>query len=463
MTQEVYFAHKNICVRVAMFPYRVIQIGLASILILLSLWATAQDTGLSLDALMGGSSSAEAAASSIMDGSGSLDAAAPSLDLDTIHAGRAIVQQRNAYSNLQSFDRNIASQCNCTTNNSCFDLSAGLQYEQVISAANEAETSLSDSMQTICQSWPGAGQAAQSMSAIETRMEIADKILLAINQVDGSAAEVRSQLTQQENRMRQAIAQQQEAANPGFNWGQFTAMTVGVVAGGIGNLDASQQAEILSSITLDSMNGGGSMSSFQGTMDSLNAELATMQSQIQVDVPSGWQAYDVNAPINDLALETQMINQAAEDLAHTMMGEQVDISNRSYASQASVPDASSLLQGLGGGSNTASVSSLSGSANGFDPAMRPGGATNYDLVGNSSGIQGSSTANSVGSGEGYINETYTFTCPGGSTASFPIITTTRVCAEAMKRYARVYSCNLYEEFEAVEREMNSLCADDIFE
>lgn len=408
---------------------------------------TESESGLSLSDLMGPASD-------------TYDASAASLDLNTIDAGRAIIRQKQAYSSLVSMDNRITSECHCVGSDSCFSLVGNLRHQQVIDSAYSAQSSFSETLMTVCNSWPGAGPEGQTTQMIDTRLDIASKVLSAIDEVNQSADDAYAQLRQQDTKISNAIASQQNA-NSGFNWGQFAAMSVGVIAGGVADLDATQQAEIFSSITMDSMNGGGSMSNFQGTMDSLNNELAAMQSQIQADVPAGFEGYNFNAPADNLALETQMINEAAEDLARTLMGEQVDVSNRSYAVQSAVPDASSLLQSIGSGSVASSTPSVQGSSSGFDPAMRPGGATDYDLVGNSSGIQGASTAANH-SGDGVINETYSFTCPSGAQANIPIVTMSATCASAMKRYARVMSCNLIDEFESAQRQYESSCAADMF-
>lgn len=434
---------------------------------LLLMPALALAQGLSLDELMG---TPQPAAPGVTPSPASApnrvpDPASASLDLSTIEAGQAVVRQRNAFADLQTADLRISNQCSCVSSNSCFDLGYNLQYEQVRNAASKAQVSLHDTLRTVCQSWPGVGQPNQTMDMIATRRKIAGKIQTALDQVNSSATDLSRQLAQQDNEIRQAIARQQEAANPGFNWGQFTAMTVGVVAGGIGNLDVTQQAEILTSITMDSMNGGGTMNSFQGTMESLNAELASMQTQVQVDVPAGWEGYDLNASADNMMRKNQMMNEAAEDMARTLMGEQVDTSNRSYQL-----DTSSLLDGLTLSGDPSepdygSVSS-SASANGFDPAMRPGGATQYDSVGNSSGIQSTSTpgSNVASRDDTVINETYRFTCPSGTQSQpIPIVADSRVCAEAMKRFAKVYSCNLFEEYEAAQLDMNRVCASNMFE
>lgn len=371
---------------------------------------------------------------SILGGGGApvqQDAAAASLDLGTIEAGRALVQQRNAFADLQAADRGIRSQCSCASSNSCFDLSYGLNYDQTIEAAGQAEVSLNEAMQTICSSWPGPGQAGQTLEMISTRMEIANKIRAAMSEVDSSANQAANQLAAQDNEIRRAIAAQQEAANPGFNWGQFAAMAVGAAAGGLGNLDPTQQAEILTSITMDSMNGGGSMSNFQGTMNSLNAELASMQQSLNTTtygVGSGGYGYDID-PMQNYMMETQRINQAAEDIANALMGNP--------------------------------TSSSGGGGIGFDPAMRPGGVTGYDMVGNSSGIQGSSSAG--GGGGGVINETYSFTCPSGTQANIPIVADSQACANAMKTYSKVMSCNLIDEMESAQRQYESACAAEIYQ
>ena len=230
---------------------------------------------------------------------------------------------------------------------------------------------------------------------------------------------------------------------------------------------------------MDSMNGGGTMSNFQGTMNSLNAELASMQQSYSSQSFTGYGGYD--DPMANLARETQMINEAAEDIARTMMGEEVDISSRSYyaGEPGTVPSLDALMSSVGSGgaipgsaatgypqpSGLPASSAPAGSAIGFDPAMRPGGATAYDAVGNSSGIQGTSTpGSSVPSRDDtIINETYSFTCPSGTQGNVPIIADSQVCAAAMKRFAKVYSCNLFEEFESAQLEMNRVCASNMFE
>ena len=235
-------------------------------LLVIGSYSHAQSEGLSLDELMGGA---------VVQ-----DAASASLDLSTIEAGRALVRQRNGYADLQETDRYIRDTCSCAYNNSCFDLGGSLSFNETRNAANKAEASLSQTMQTICRSWPGAGDSSQTLAMMDTRSKIADKIVGAISQVESSSQDIRSQLQQKDNQIRQAIAQQEEDSSPSFNWGQFAAMTIGAAAGGIGSLDAASQVEILTSITMDSMNGGGGIGNFQSTMNSLNADLAQMQQSL---------------------------------------------------------------------------------------------------------------------------------------------------------------------------------------
>lgn len=398
-----------------------IAIGLA----LTGSLSLAQNSGLSLDQLMGGSPAApspaqpqapqqtqqalssepvEQTSSSNLSldqllapsrtASTALDA---SLDLGTIQEGRQLAIRRDAATQLTELDRRIGQRCSCTSG-SCYDLrNINISQSSVIDAADEAEIALNDQVASVCQNWPGAGGANQNLAMIETRMEIADRVMGALNQIDSAANDMANQLEQQDAEIRYAIAQQEEQ-NSGFNWGQFAAMSVGVVAGGIGNLDVNSQAEIMSSIVADSFNGGGSMSNFESTMDSLNADLASMQQSFNTG--SG---YDIP----------------------------------SY-------DTGSLMSG---------GPSIGGSSAGFDPSMAP----------SSIGGPDSSTPTSSSGSSGVIQETYNFSCPNSTTqGSVPIVADSPACAAAMRNYGKVMSCNLIDEMESAQRQYERACAAEIF-
>lgn len=328
-----------------------------------------------------------------------------SLDLGTIQEGRQLAIRRDAANRLTEMDRRIGQRCSCTSG-SCYDLrNINISQSAVIDAANEAEIALNDQIASVCQNWPGAGSTNQDLAMIETRMEIANSVMGALNQIDSAANGMANQLEQQDAEIRYAIAQQQEQ-NSGFNWGQFAAMSVGVVAGGIGNLDVNSQAEIMSSIVADSFNGGGSMSNFQSTMDSLNADLATMQQSFNTGSGSGYDIPSYEMP--------------SIDTGTTMSG----------------------------GPSMAGSSSA-----GFDPSMAP----------SSIGGPDSSTPNSSSGASGVIQETYSFSCPNSTTqGNVPIVADSPACAAAMRDLARVYSCNLIDEMETTQRAYERACAAEIY-
>lgn len=442
-----------------------------SFILLMALWfvvtplsSFGQD--LSLDKLMADTSQQAhenaAVTSSRVSSSMSVDPTAPSLDLSTIEAGRAALERQKIYQILLAQDTRIQEQCNCNSS-SCFGLDGRYDNAPIREAASEAAGSLKTTLTTLCGNWAGPGEPDQSLSMLQKRRELASKFETALGQIDNSAQDIRRQLKAKDVEATRLIAAQKEAANPGFNWGQFTAMAVGVVAGGAADLSLDQQAQVLSAITLDSMNGGGDMSNLQGTLGSLTNELKASQAQLQT--PNIWNGVDINAPAANLAFENQRITDAANDLANIVMGKEVDISNRSYAVAGS--NATPSLDALMGDSvsNSSGAGQVTGSVTGFDPAMRSGGATSYDAVGNSSGIQGTTTAGSdvASRSDTVVNETFRFTCPSGTESRpIPIVADSRACADAMKRFAKVYSCNLFEEFETAQLEMNRLCASNMF-
>lgn len=404
-----------------------IAIGLA----LTGSLSLAQNSGLSLDQLMGGSPAApspaqpqapqqtqqalssepvEQTSSSNLSldqllapsrsSSTALDA---SLDLGTIQEGRQLAIRRDAASQLSDMDRQIRQRCSCTAS-SCYDLrNLNISQTSVIDAANEAETALNDQVTSVCQNWPGAGSTNQDLAMIQTRTDIANGVMGALNQIDSAANNMASQLEQQDAEIRYAIAQQEEQ-NSGFNWGQFAAMSVGVVAGGIGNLDVNTQAEIMSSIVADSFNGGGGMTNFQSTMDSLNADLASMQQSFNTG--SGYDLPSYEMP--------------SIDTSTPMSGG----------------------PSMGGGGNA-----------GFDPSMAP----------SSIGGPDSSAPTSSSASSGVIQETYSFSCPNSTTqGSVPIVADSPACAAAMRNYGKVMSCNLIDEMESAQRQYESACAAEIY-
>lgn len=332
--------------------------------------------------------------------SSALDA---SLDLGTIQEGRQLAMRRDASNRLLDLDRRIRQSCSCSSS-SCYDLrNINISQSAVIDAANEAEVALNDQVTSVCQSWPGAGSSNQDMAMIETRTEMANRVLGALNQIDSTANEMATNLEQQDADIRYAIAQQEEQSS-GFNWGQFAAMSVGVVAGGIGNLDVNTQAEIMSSIVADSFNGGGSMSNFESTMDSLNADLASMQQSFSTGSGNVIPSYDVPG------IDTSSIMSAGN--------------------------------GMGGGSSA-----------GFDPSMAP----------SSIGGPDSSTPTSSSGSSGVIQETYNFSCPNSTTqGSVPIVADSPACAAAMRNYGKVMSCNLIDEMESAQRQYERACAAEIY-
>jgi hypothetical protein len=62
-----------------------------------------------------------------------------------------------------------------------------------------------------------------------------------------------------------------------------------------------------------------------------------------------------------------------------------------------------------------------------------------------------------------VNETYHYTCASGTSGAAPIKSYSTSCANAMKRYARVAGCNLYEEQEAAQNAYYSACASEMYE
>ncbi|MCB1704166.1 MAG: hypothetical protein KDI17_04840 [Halioglobus sp.] len=61
-----------------------------------------------------------------------------------------------------------------------------------------------------------------------------------------------------------------------------------------------------------------------------------------------------------------------------------------------------------------------------------------------------------------VDETYRYTCASGTTGAAPIKSYSTACANAMKRYARVAGCNLYEEQEAAQNAYYSACASEMY-
>lgn len=86
--------------------------------------------------------------------------------------------------------------------------------------------------------------------------------------------------------------------------------------------------------------------------------------------------------------------------------------------------------------------------------------------GSSDGRGGSKTGSISGSGDTrsfVVDETYHYTCASGTSGAAPIKSYSTACANAMKRYARVAGCNLYEEQEAAQNAYYSACASEMYE
>lgn len=63
----------------------------------------------------------------------------------------------------------------------------------------------------------------------------------------------------------------------------------------------------------------------------------------------------------------------------------------------------------------------------------------------------------VTSGGAAQSETYSFSCPHGGSYSIPVTYRNASCGAAMKTFARVYSCNLIDDFASAGQRCQQAC------
>lgn len=140
---------------------------------------------------------------------------------------------------------------------------------------------------------------------------------------------------------------------------------------------------------------------------------------------------------------------------------------------SAVQEAEQVQQAQAGATNAAAqtaspTSASAGEAQAPATAADAGGATAGGAAGGSAGdtdVGGSTQAASAGPQSFAIDEMYRPICPGGRPASreIPIKTNSQACAMAMRNFARVATCNLYQEQAAAQQTYYSACASEIYE
>ena len=141
--------------------------------------------------------------------------------------------------------------------------------------------------------------------------------------------------------------------------------------------------------------------------------------------------------------------QAAQEASGLSFGQVLALGLGAAAlSQANIPSADAAQIGgafaadvLSGGKANA-LNRMSADANGIRASAAASG-----------GAQGSAPKAS------YTQEQVSVSCPSGVSSSIPISYRTRSCRDAMVDYAKVYSCNLIDDFSRVARQCKSACGD----
>jgi hypothetical protein len=199
--------------------------------------------------------------------------AAASTSLDDIYSGRKITRLNKSKEQLSTLSNTLSKRCACTSGQ-CYDVSSrDISQQAVVNAAKKANQQLNSQKKQACQKWDEGKSLAESNAAVvQQKLHFAQNVEQVLDKLDQSSNEVRKNLKEKDKEIREAIAQQKSQS--GFDWGKAIAMSVGAVAGGVGNLNSDAQAQILGGIVADSFSGDNSMGNLQSTVSSLNAPQA---------------------------------------------------------------------------------------------------------------------------------------------------------------------------------------------
>lgn len=204
------------------------------------------------------------------------DADSASLSLDNIYQGRELHRLKESKGQLARLNRQLSHDCSCSLrSNACYDLTAnalGLTQQNVISAAQQADTILTKQSKTICQSWNNSKEfTSNDPAAINKQLEVTKRYADLLGEVNKASQSMANKLRNQNRQIEEQIAQQQDSS--GFDWGKAMAMGVGAIAGGLGHLDMESQSKIITGIIQDGYSGDSSMSNLQATVNNLNAQM----------------------------------------------------------------------------------------------------------------------------------------------------------------------------------------------
>ena len=162
-----------------------------------------------------------------------------------------------------------------SVNSSSGDMFGGLESELNLGGSRQGSTNVQKHDMDIA--LHGVEEHVDQMRAIRKHKHMLSrknrKLLTTAKAINNDLRHVASLHQAQDERARQQAIARAEAKNKGgFQWGKLSALAAGAAIGGLGNLDASSQMDVISSIVRDSRSGVDGVSSTRATVDRMSAD-----------------------------------------------------------------------------------------------------------------------------------------------------------------------------------------------
>lgn len=209
------------------------------------------------------------------------------VDFDKIHTGREKIRINEIKKTLFTLGENIASRCQCSFNkSSCFsDYHFG--YEQLNKVLAQTDKKFESQQSKICTSWNKniSGKTSDTETLLNNYIKNSNAIISNLDILASKFESINANLLGRERAIDEARTSQDQGK--GFNWGKFTALSVGTLIGASGsNISGEALIKVMGTVAMDSMDGVEGIDNFQkglGEITQVNMDHNDKMVNIQIE------------------------------------------------------------------------------------------------------------------------------------------------------------------------------------